>query len=1281
MPLTDLDTWADYLETVRIPLIEGDVRTAQFDLYDLDNRLVRFELDVDGELGSHSTLIDIADDKAEHAGSLADDVAQRIVRTSLADRIYTDTAIQILRNELTSGYVAGDAATREQVDISMADALSRALAEAQSDMESVRLSAIAAKNLAVQAHADAESAVNSLLADLLPGMEGDIVDLSNRLDELHDEYYLLTSDFDRTTLLEKFDDVGSEVADILDAIDAEIVARAAIGDEVAALREAAATNLAVLGPSTLRVPHKQWSYVSRPANSTPLLLSPIPEDGSRGTFLTDDPDFGDCYRFPHAYLGSIGQAYPINYEADRVYRMRVTYKVVGTGTTGHNIAFGVSVRNKQRVFDVATEIYPHSPSLGGSLLSIDDGVQTRSFYFTRDAGFLEDHGISASIRKSLPSSSDATMIYPYVRHNTHATESTVVVRSIEFTDVTEILDQITIVRNELSSEVDDISASLATNYWNAATTAGAISAMESDLRAEFGSMSSGLSVGNFSQGSGDWDVNHTVVAAGTVTPAAPGTISHLMELGNGICYDGANTYVSGFGDKTFEWTGWVLDKSAAQDARVGIRTLRADGVTYDYTAETISSGSSSGWAEFKAELTLPSDVIAWVAYVEPSTGALPSNLYLAQMFLKDTSGTAGVLATLQSDYYTSAATDAAISAANTALQSAMEGPGGSIGLLSSTLTNDYYTKTETDQTLAAERTSLISELTAPEGEIGQINAALENNYVTYAEQADALASYDLALKAELDDPTGLVGALRANLTTNYYTKVGANAATTTAVNAMRSLLEDPDGNSVGASLFDFQTAQTGINETTASEISTLKAAIDGDNTDSLAARIDNIESVKLNKLAGTAFATMLNDLEVDAAGHTSGISDFRAVQAAVDGKSSSMLGFETYSEGGNAYFRMGTYPAGLTNPDAPLVPASNIYFKADDIFLDGDVKMSKLAVTDFSGTMVPNGTFSHEGAGWSNLSDPSFEVTNVNSASRGAYALRGNPGSQNRSTHTDYFTVAGDAKFSLSFEGRTEAGSKTAKCQVAILWYDHSKNYISGSHYTVDLNSTNWTIQEKDISSPSNARYARARVYNYATNTGWFMVTGIELMRLRKGATIIEPDGITAPQISGQAIQARHLTTQQAVITESAQIKKLTVETLNIADDSIGYTDDHFNNTQQDIYPSAGWVSRNNLKIPNNLHPEDKTTKVFVVGSMTFDVDDAGEYEGAQQMRLIRIRDGITTPIRTVTYGDRTDKVVTLIIPIGMNVRNGDTLKIEGRAFHGRMQVGNSVLSLMGMMK
>ena len=78
----------------------------------------------------------------------------------------------------------------------------------------------------------------------------------------------------------------------------------------------------------------------------------------------------------------------------------------------------------------------------------------------------------------------------------------------------------------------------------------------------------------------------------------------------------------------------------------------------------------------------------------------------------------GVSATLTNNYYTSAKTDQAISAAKNTLQSNING-------VSANLANNYYTSAKTDQAISAAKNTLQSN-------INGVSANLANNYYTSA---------------------------------------------------------------------------------------------------------------------------------------------------------------------------------------------------------------------------------------------------------------------------------------------------------------------------------------------------------------------------------------------------------------------------------------------------------------------------------------------------------------------------------------------------------------------
>lgn len=112
--------------------------------------------------------------------------------------------------------------------------------------------------------------------------------------------------------------------------------------------------------------------------------------------------------------------------------------------------------------------------------------------------------------------------------------------------------------------------------------------------------------------------------------------------------------------------------------------------------------------------------------------------------------------TLETDYYTAAETDLAISNASLTLMSQLESPSGSIGQLTAILGTDYYTVVQADSAIAAATTTLLSELVSPTGAIGKVNAMLLSDYYTIAQVDTAIAAATNTLEASIDDVSATV---------------------------------------------------------------------------------------------------------------------------------------------------------------------------------------------------------------------------------------------------------------------------------------------------------------------------------------------------------------------------------------------------------------------------------------------------------------------------------------------------------------------------------------------
>lgn len=216
------------------------------------------------------------------------------------------------------------------------------------------------------------------------------------------------------------------------------------------------------------------------------------------------------------------------------------------------------------------------------------------------------------------------------------------------------------------------------------------------------------------------------------------------------------------------------------------------------------------------------------------------------------------------------------------------------------------------------------------------------------------------------------------------------------------------------------------------------------------------------------------------------------------------------------------------------------------------VTVEKLAVGDFT-NLVPNGRNEDFAAG--------YEAYWIAALNGGVVDYSGTVATSIRSLRLS--KPAGDLTISMSvisktfqsieggaayyFETALRSGSSgftsTAGAYVRVIWYDAAKANIGFSDVASNVAMTGVFVPFSAIvTAPSAARFARFQVYNHSTQTTVqsLLIDRILLHRANAGQLLV--DG---------AIKGNHLAVDTAVITGSAQIGNLVVDTIHVKDGAI----------------------------------------------------------------------------------------------------------------------------------
>lgn len=237
----------------------------------------------------------------------------------------------------------------------------------------------------------------------------------------------------------------------------------------------------------------------------------------------------------------------------------------------------------------------------------------------------------------------------------------------------------------------------------------------------------------------------------------------------------------------------------------------------------------------------------------------------------------------------------------------------------------------------------------------------------------------------------------------------------------------------------------------------------------------------------------------------------------------------------------------------PNGAVSTARIAADDIVLDGTVKMKHVVITDLSGNLIPNGAFAfNDLRGWGTLPstftltarDTGSAVNAIATAPTNRILRMNQDVANNQEALMASFACAPGERFIPSFMW---AGQTTTTATIGIIcrFYDAAGALISSFLRSVTAaGEFVWSLPVVGsvVIAPANA--VRCDVFARRSadgGAGAAFLTNMELRKQVSGAITITPRSITGAE----------LIDTQAVITQTAQIQDLTVDTINIKGNAV----------------------------------------------------------------------------------------------------------------------------------
>lgn len=643
--------------------------------------------------------------------------------------------------------------------------------------------------------------------------------------------------------------------------------------------------------------------------------------------------------------------------------------------------------------------------------------------------------------------------------------------------------------------------------------------------------------------------------------------------------------------------------------------------------------ASDGWVKLRARVAPPAPnpdtafIRIRVLGFYGGTGAHGDGTWQVSYFrAEDTTAADEIRANLSQNYLTAVQTGEAIAASETALQASIDG-------VSSDLSQNYYTRAQTDNAVTVSETTLRGEIdttramtmvpdfadrgkfwkSAPDG-----SPANEAGIAYWTFNSLAGPGYRYArLDASEIDGTKQVhlwsrGAFAPELGRRYRMSVGCyiQGTLTGNPNLLHMFVRRMDTNFApagsNAMSRDFALSSGSWREYSAEVTCTDVLAaqywrpgilIRGDraslasgflgisyikmeditDADELSGAIDEIKTLDINALTGTALANMLTQLNTDANGSSATVTSLLQTQADVDGFSSAFAGVTAETNGGRiAGFRANSW-------SDPSGAGGSVLELLGDVVAEGSMATNRLTVglgknllgnTDFSDGLqdwVATGgsgggasavmSLREAGASWAGSYFPVLSVHQDSAASDGYRDLEHRPRLKNGATSVGVPVDAGQW-----LEASVKASLHRCIFELRIRFLDASGAHLAWSAVldsgdSVMSSSTDpeqWPTYWGKVKAPAGSAYATVMFRKRATNAG--ASSANSYLFLHKPQLAVSHEGAIQPApfspggttlITGNKLMTGSITAESAALAEAsivdANIQDLAVSTLKIA--------------------------------------------------------------------------------------------------------------------------------------
>uniref|UniRef100_A4WS52 Uncharacterized protein n=1 Tax=Cereibacter sphaeroides (strain ATCC 17025 / ATH 2.4.3) TaxID=349102 RepID=A4WS52_CERS5 len=384
--------------------------------------------------------------------------------------------------------------------------------------------------------------------------------------------------------------------------------------------------------------------------------------------------------------------------------------------------------------------------------------------------------------------------------------------------------------------------------------------------------------------------------------------------------------------------------------------------------------------------------------------------------------------------------------------------------------------------------------------------------------ADQAQDAALAAQGVREDHDALVAGFVGTLTDAFAGVDGQIATITANVNE----IFDGDTGQVKASALSGYYSKAATDTAIAAARTALSGQITSGDT-ALQGQITSILGLTINP--SSALATALTSLQSTVGSQSASISAQGTALATLQGNASASYVFRV---------KAGTAGAGLelvaaTNPNGPVSVAR---ISATDILLDGSVTMPQLAVTDFSGNLIINGSMPYgDTRGWTSMS--SYHTVAARDTESSMNALRTAPtphvlrldAYDPSTTYTilaDFPCSAGD-RFSVSYAYAGGGTGVNAGIGLQFLFYGEGGEYIGAINRAVTVTGTIWQNYTASVAPASAVSRCRIRAYRSAGGVGVGFLTNMEVIRQRSGVTLLTPNSVTTALVNTEDFAASGL--------------------------------------------------------------------------------------------------------------------------------------------------------------